>query len=314
MRSIDSVRAASLDRLAAQWVALGGELDGPSESDPVDLEALLAATARLGPAEARVAEVAIAWCVRFGSAINVARARRVAAELGAAESIGPLAAAVRASGGPAWPLGDAAATAGAWAAVGSRGKVVVRDLGGPARLNWRLRAGFGVNARADILTSLLKAAGPMSVAEIAAMTRFGKRNVAGAVADMALAGLVEVERAGNRDRVRLAPDAPVRPWLPAGLPSVVDWASRWHVVLDTLALEARIEAAPVTARTVERRASTAALRPAILAADLPRPDTAATGAAFGDAYEDWVARLALAIEPGPPQRSDTGGSRSPSAR
>ena len=314
MRSVDSLRAASRDRLAAQWVALGGQLDGPSQSDPVDLEALVAATARLGPTEARVAEVAVAWCVRFGSAVNVARARRVAVEVGAAESIGPLAAAVRAAGGPMWPLGDASATAGPWAGVGSRGKVVVRDLAGPARLTWRLRAGFGVNARADILTSLLTATGPVSLAELAASTRFGKRNVAGAVADMALAGLVEVERAGNRDRVRLAPDAPIRAWLPAGFSSPADWASRWRVVLATLALEARIGAAPMAARIVEQRASADALRPAILAADLPRPDAAATGAAFGDAYEDWIARLALAVEPAPPPRRDTGGSGPASAR
>ncbi len=296
MRPADSLRAAARDRLAAQWVALGGQLDGPSEADPVDLEALVAATSRLGPAEARVAEVAVAWCVRFGSAVNVARARRVAAELGAAESVGAFAAAVRAAGGPAWNLGDGLA-AGAWAGVGSRGRVVVRDLAGAARLNWRLRAGFGVNARADILTTLLTAAGPMSVAELAAATRFGKRNVADAVAGMALAGLVEVERAGNRDRVRLAPDAPVRSWLPAGISSHVEWASRWRVVLDTLALAERTGDLPARARIVELRGSVDSLRPAILAGGLPRPDTAATGDALGDAYEDWVGRLALEIAP-----------------
>lgn len=294
MRSVDRLRDASRDRLAAQWVALGGQLDARPEPGLVDLEALVAATARLGHGEARVAEVAVAWCARFGSAINVARLRRVVAELGASESIGSLAAGVRASGGPAWPFRDSR-SAGAWAHVGSRGKVVVRDLAGPARLNWRLRAGFGVNARADILAGLLAVPGPMSVAELAVSTRFGKRNVAEAVADMALAGLVEVERVGNRGRVRLAPDAPVRSWLPAGVPSPVDWASRWRVVLETLALEDRISAAPVAVRIVEERAAVGALRPGILAADLPRPDTTATGTGFGDAYEDWVAQVAIAI-------------------
>ncbi len=295
MNSIDSLRAAVRDRLAAQWVALGGQLDTRPESGVVDLEALVAATARQGPTEARVAEVAIAWCARFGSVINVARLRRVADELGATESIGPLATAVHIAGGPSWPFGGPGATAGAWANVGSRGKIVVRDLAGPARLNWRLRAGFGLNARADILAALLTAAGPKSVAELAAMTRFGKRNVANAVADMALAGLVEVERVGNRDRIRLAPDAPVRPWLPSGASRPVDWSSRWLVVLEVLALEDRIAAALIAVRIVEQRAAVDALRADILAADLPRPDTTATGIAFAEAYEDWVARVAVAV-------------------
>jgi hypothetical protein len=295
MRPIDSLRAASADRLAAQWAALGGQLDTPLESGVVDLEALLAATARLGPAEARVAEAAVAWCTRFGSVINVARFRRVAAELGAAESIGPFAAAVRTAGGPAWPFGDPGTTAGAWAGVSTRGKVVVRDLAGLARLNWRLRAGFGLNARADILADLLTAAGPKSVAELAASTRFGKRNVADAIADMALAGLVEVERVGNRDRVRLAPDAPVRSWLPPDAPPPVDWSSRWRVVLEVLALEERIAAAPIAVRIIEQRAAVEALRADILAAGLPRPDTTATGTAFAEAYEDWVALVAVAV-------------------
>lgn len=295
MNPIDSLRAASRDRLAAQWAALGGQLDAPPESGMVDLEALLAATARIGPAEARVAEVAIAWCARFGSVVNVARLRRVVAELGAAASIGPLAAAVRIAGGPAWPLGDPDATAGPWAGVSSRGKVVVRDLTGLARLSWRLRAGFGLNARADILAALLTAAGPKSVAELAALTRFGKRNVANAVADMALAGLVEVERVGNRDRVRLAPQAAIRSWLPPGAPSPVDWSSRWRVVLEVLALEDQIASAPIAVQVVEERAAVEALRTDVLAADLPRPDTAATGTAFAEAYEDWVARVAVAV-------------------
>ena len=58
---------------------------------------------------------------------------------------------VGASGGPTW-----SAVRGATPMSASlRGKVAVRDLSSPARLVWRLRSAFGVNARADILGLLL---------------------------------------------------------------------------------------------------------------------------------------------------------------
>ena len=53
----------------------------------------------------------------------------------------------------------------------------------PARLVWRLRSAFGVNARADILALLLScpAGTEMRVADIARRTGFSKRNAALAI-------------------------------------------------------------------------------------------------------------------------------------
>jgi hypothetical protein len=294
----DRLRAVALGRLAAQWTALGGQLDGPSETAVVDLEALLTATARLGPEEPRLAEVALAWSILHGTAVNGARLRTVAAELGAADVTAELAAAVRSAGGPPWPLADASGAAGAWGSIAPRsGLAVVYDLVAPARLVWRLRAGFGVNARADVLAALLVARAPLSVADIATWTRFGKRTVAGAVADIALAGLAEVERTGNADRVRLADGSPLRSWLPAMATAARDEASRWRCVLAALDLAERIEGAPDSVRAVEGRASTDELRAALRASGLPRPDTSVVGPAFAASLESWLEALAEAIAP-----------------
>jgi hypothetical protein len=294
----DSLREAALGRLAAQWTALGGQLDGPAETRVVDLEALLAATARLAPAEPRLAEVALAWSIRHGSAVNGARLRTVAAELDAAGPTAELATAVRQAGGPPWSLAATGGPVGAWSAIDPRpGLVVVRDLAAPARLVWRLRAGFGVNARADILAVLLTAPAPLSIADLAARTRFGKRAVAGAVADMALAGLADVDRVGNADRVRLADRAPVRAWMAAPVAQTVDEASRWRCVLAALDLQSRILSRPEAVRAVEGRAMADTIRPALAAGGLPRPDTTVTGAAFASEVDAWFEALTAAIAP-----------------
>ena len=297
----DSLREAALGRLAAQWTALGGQLDGPVETRVVDLEALVAATARLAPGEPRLAEVALAWSIRHGPAVNGARLRTVAAELDAAATVADLARAVRNAGGPPWPTSpgtDASGVTMPWSAIDPRpGLVVVRDLAGPARLVWRLRAGFGVNARADILAVLLAAPAPLSIADLAARTRFGKRTVAGAVADMALAGLADVERTGNADRVRLADGAPVRAWFAAPAVTARDEATRWRCVLAALDLHGRINGAPDAVRAVEGRATSDTLRPALAAGGLPRPDATVLGAAFASEVDAWFEALAAAIAP-----------------
>ncbi len=294
----DRLRTAALGRLASQWTALGGQLDGPAETTVVDLEALLAATARLGPLEPRIAEVAMAWSVNSGTAVNGARLRTVAAELDVAHETAALAAAVRRAGGPPWPLAGAGGATEAWDGIAPRsGLIVVRDLVGPARLVWRLRAGFGVNARADVLAALLVAPGPLSVADLARWTRFGKRTVAGAVSDMALAGLAEVERTGNADRVRLADGAPLRSWISAGAAPARDEASRWRCVLAALDLAQRVEGAPDSVRAVEGRTTTDKLRASLAAGGLPRPDTTVIGPVFAASLDAWLEALARALAP-----------------
>lgn len=294
----DSLREAALGRLAAQWTALGAQLDGPAETRVVDLEALLAATARLATGEPRLAEVALAWSISHGTAVNGTRLRTVTAELDAAVQVAEFAEAVRRGDGPQWPVPATGDLAGPWSVVQPRsGLVVVRDLTAPSRLVWRLRAGFGVNARADILAVLLGAPAPLSIADLAARTRFGKRAVAGAVADMALAGLADVERAGNADRVRLADGAPVRAWLAAPAAPARDEASRWRGVLAARDLHDRIGGAPSTVRAVEGRALVDTLRPALVAGGLPRPDTTVLGAAFASEVDSWFEAMATAVAP-----------------
>ncbi len=228
MRASTSLRRASIERIAAGWIALGGQLEGDPEATVVDPEALIAATAELASDEDRIIGVALDWCVAYGEAVNSSRLRRIARTMDATAALASFAVAVSAVGGPTWSQGAGATPI----AAELRGKVAVRDLSSPARLVWRLRSAFGVNARADILALLLSCppGTEMRIADIARRAGFSKRNAALAIESMRLAGVVEADRKGNSDRVALPVDSPLRAFLPCPV-AAPDWTSRWSVAI-----------------------------------------------------------------------------------
>jgi hypothetical protein len=114
MSSIDSLRDALADRIAAGWIALGGQLEGAPEMSVVDLEALVAVTSRMSSViDARTRDVALDWCVRYGEFVSSVRLARVAGELDSSDQVVEFAAWVAASGGPRWSIaGDRRAEPG----------------------------------------------------------------------------------------------------------------------------------------------------------------------------------------------------------
>ena len=292
MRASTSLRRASIDRIAAGWIALGGQLEGDPDATVVDPEALIAATAELASDEDRILGVALDWCVSYGGAVNSSRLRRIARAMDATVALASFAVAVSASGGPKWSGGAGARPM----AASLRGKVAVRDLSAPARLLWRLRSAFGVNARADVLALLLSrpAGTEMRVADIARRAGFSKRNAALAIESMRLAGVVEADRKGNADRVALPADSPLRALLPHPV-AAPDWTSRWTVAIELLRLAERLTDAPDGAVVVEERLAAESLGPRLRDAGLPRPDLTVRGTAFAAAFDTWIGALAAVL-------------------
>ncbi len=288
MSSIDSLAHALSDRIAAGWIALGGQLAGVAETSVVDIEGLIVATARLEDVvDSRTRGVALDWCVSYGDAVNTVRLKRVATEMKADSATARLATLVAASGGRRWPLASPSGVANE-----IRGRVFVSDLRGDPRLLWRLRETFGVAARSDILCALLLSDQARSISELARTTRFAKRSVAVATEALTLAGVIELERVGREERVRLAADAPIRSWRPARSGPTVDWVARWRTGIEVLAaLRATASSSPAVA-AIERRVSADGLRSAIIAGGLRRIDTSVKGEAFGQEYERWATELA----------------------
>ena len=175
----------------------------------------------------------------------------------------------------------------------------------PARLRIRLRAAFGVNARADVLAALL-AASPheLTAADVARSTRFTKPNVASALDALILAGLVTVRPVANERRIGLPPRISLLPGLrpPVAQP---DWVSRFGVALEVSRFELR-DGMSTTVRAIEARRLIEGLARRMSAEGMSMPNLDATGDEFASAFDRWVLDLAHWLRS--PSRGPIGGA------
>ena len=276
------LRGALLDRAWTQWAALGVDATVEPDDAVVDPEALVVLTAELGDADARLRDLSTDWCVAYGRYVNGSRLKQVRRELGTpGDAIGEYVATVAASGGPSWPM----ATQPRPEYV-RRGKARMDTATSPARLRIRLRAAFGVNARADILAALL-AASPhdLTAADLARATRFTKPNVASALDALILAGLATARPVGNERRIGLPPRILVLPGLrpPVDQP---DWVSRFGVALEVHRFAERVGMS-TTVRAIEARRLVEGLTRRMSAEGMPMPNLSATGGEFASAFDRW---------------------------
>lgn len=285
--STSSLQSALLNRAWTQWIALGVDAVGERDDAVVDPEALLALTAELGDADARLRDVSTDWCVAYGRYVNGSRLKQVTRELRTPpEAIGEYVATVAAASGPSWPMATQPR-----AEYVTRGKARLDSALAPPLLRIRLRAAFGVNARADILAALLAAPSiGLSVADLARTTRFTKPSVAFAADALVLAGLLQARLVGNERRLLLARADEILPGLrpPIAQP---DWVTRFGVSLEVLRFT-RHAGVPTSARAIEARRVVEGLHTRISSEGLPQPNAAALGDEFLGAFDRWVVQLA----------------------
>ena len=285
-RSTSALQSALLNRAWIQWIALGVDAVGERDDAVVDPEALIALTAELGDADARLRDVSTDWCVAYGRYVNGSRLKQVARELRTPpEAIGEYVATVAAAGGPAWPMATQPRPEYA-----TRGKARLDSALARPRLRIRLRAAFGVNARADVLAAVLAAPRiGLSVADLARRTRFTKPNVAFAVDALVLAGLLEAWAVGNERRVALTRKGDILPDLqpPIAQP---DWVTRLGVALEVLRFDEHDGMSP-SVRAIEARRVVEGLLARIASEGLPQPNLDALGDEFAHAFDRWVVQL-----------------------
>lgn len=279
-----SLQEALLNRAWIQWAALGVDATVERDDAVVDPEALIALTAELGDADARLRDLSTDWCVAYGRYINGSRLKQVVREIGTpADTIGEYVATVTAAGGPSWPMATKPRPGYA-----RRGKAQMDTAGSRARLRIRLRAAFGVNARADILAALL-AASPhdLTAADLARKTRFTKPSVASALDALLLAGLVAARPVANERRIGLPANVPVLPGLrpPVAQP---DWVSRFGVALEVHRFETN-DGVSTSVRAIETRRLVEGLSRRMSAESMPVPNLDAIGDDFASAFDRWLA-------------------------
>ncbi|MFA5027304.1 MAG: MarR family transcriptional regulator [Candidatus Methylomirabilota bacterium] len=190
------LQESTLGVLWRQWGALGATTASDPARSLIDPEALVLASLVFQGAERRLSDV-LRWWARSGAPLlSVTRTRSLARQFPDAirNLLGEFAAmAVREGRDFRWrPLAHPSSTP-----AGRHTKVLgaAPRLLAPPALLLRLRLGFGVTVKADLLTALLGSAeGWLSVRQIAASLGYTAQSVRRAADDLAAARLIQVTR------------------------------------------------------------------------------------------------------------------------
>jgi len=294
MANLDGGSLDTLTRVAwRQWTAIGVTGRIEPVTAPVDPEALIILTARLGDEDARLRDAAIDWCVAAGHLVNGSRLTHIASGAGLNDDtrLQQFLATVGAAGGPVWGGRDVAPML-----YSARGTVNLTSLAGDARLLLRLRASVGVNARADILAWLLADDDAIAIPDLVAATHFTRTNIDKTLAVLELAGHVEVISSGERGRkVRLADGSPFRAWARPAVP-VYDWPQLFDMALSAVALAPIAVEQPDAVFGIEAREFLDRWRPTLANAHVSAPPTLLTGAVFVAAARTWFAGLPAELD------------------
>ena len=180
--------SAAVDAAWRQWAALGASTGGARPQTVLDPEALVLASLALVSEERRLGDVLLWWASVGAPLLSVQRTRTLAKTLPDPESraLSEFAASAVAAGDRRWTR-----LAGPDGIDGRRGKGGERpDLSDPSALVLRLRAAFGVSAKADVFAVLLGTERPATVRQLAEASGYSTVAVRVALGEMALASAV----------------------------------------------------------------------------------------------------------------------------
>ena len=187
-----------LDLAWSQWTALGvAGAAAPSEG-AIDLEALMILTAELAPDYSETSGRSTRLVHQISPLFVEAKAQATAQAIVSLSAgvVCSLCARPRGHAGGTWP----ATKPGAHDPFKPSGKSRAPNLDQPALLHLKLRALFGVGARADIIGALLTWPSETFGAADLVFVGYTKRNLADALDVLAAGGLLRAARVGNRIR------------------------------------------------------------------------------------------------------------------
>lgn len=227
------------------WTELGVSGWTSTHADwAIDPEPLILFTAWLRDADPRLRDEATDWCLQNWRYVSKARLKNLL-------RVQPHDVAAA--------FGEFAATVGAHAGISlpgathprpyvPTGRSTLPHLDRPSLVWLRLRAMFGVSARAEILRCFLaQGARAMSVAALATATGYTKRNVAEECETLQRAGVLSVRAQGNRFYYSLARRAELKTFLGDMTAVLPDWTAILNVARELVSLERRSgDAGPTT--------------------------------------------------------------------
>jgi DNA-binding transcriptional ArsR family regulator len=196
-----SLREHVLDLVWSLWAELGvSSWTRRHEQWAVDPEPLILFTAHLSEADRRLRDEATDWCIRYGGYVSATRLRNLLKDetADAQSAFETFASVVNAHSDQNWPSNAEART------YQPSRRSSLSSFEAPALIALRLRALFGVAARADILRVLVaEPARAFTASDLVPDVNYTKRNIDNALDSLAMAGLLEVRSVRNQHRHRL---------------------------------------------------------------------------------------------------------------
>jgi hypothetical protein len=246
-----AVEALVLDTLWSLWAELGAGGWTRHHSDTaVDVEPLIIATnhPRLRHLDPRLIEQALNWSIANVRLVSAVRLRNLLKDFPppVADSFGAFAATVRRETHANWP-GDGKVLRSRPPISRQQSKhEPVPDLNRPALIQPRLRGGWGVSARAEIIRLLLAEPNrSLSISELAGDAAFGRDNVADAVDMMVRAGILRERGTGGWRQYQLAKRDHMVGLMGPQPATFPNWASRFRFTLAVWELAATNIADPL---------------------------------------------------------------------
>lgn len=279
------VEDLALELAWSLWGELGvrGVVEGRHDEWSIDPEPLIVFTANLGNRDPRLRDESLDWCIQYERYLSRARLRGISrrADQSAGGEFGVYAATLSEQTGRSWP--------GATEPLRYQpsGRSSLTPLARPALIRLRLRALFGVGARAEILHAFIsRPAAQLTVAELARVTGYTKRNVTDELERLELAGLLQVAAPSNQFLYRLHDRDALLAFVGARPRVFPNWEPLLRFVAGLLETTAAVKTATSTVRAIELEKRIAELGPDMRDADVPPP--AARGAGSPEALEDWL--------------------------
>lgn len=250
-----------LDLVWSLWEELGVPGVVPRHHGDVfiDPEPLILFTALHGDLDRRLRDESIDWVISYGSYVSKARIKALRRDWSARAdvSLAHYAATVNEHSDLGWPDDDGEALS-----FRPRARALLKDLKASSLISLRIRAIFGVSARAEVIRVFVsRPDGAFTATELADETNYVRRQVVRALDSLQFAGLVRTFRAGANTRYALVRPVDVEAIVatkPAHFPR---WASVFRIFHDLLGLleqgarSGQVEAAIAARRFIEERAS-----------------------------------------------------------
>ena len=253
----------------------------------IDVEPLIIFTVALGDMDPRLRDESTDWCISYGRYVALQRMKNLLAEepAGLQRAFEEYAATVVAHSPLRWP------SAGDPRPYKPSRRSRIEDFQRPSLLSLRLRALFGVDARAEIIRIFVSGAPrPLTSTEIASEAGFTKRNVANALEALRMAGLVEVSPWRNQLRYRLARRSELEQFLGELPKRFPPWRQLLRVAERLHSSAARIEKMREPARMVEVSRLLVDLEPDLRSAGLRPPPSGSSDERWG-LFESWAKEL-----------------------